>query len=123
MGHKKFWFPFLCSRAATHKLKNKMIRRDTWEVRFDLSNEPTSKDNVFFAEGSEIVFDASIDSGGPANATVKVVASSHEMEFEDEDGNEVELSKEEIKEIENACFAENEEDAIEKAWEERYDDR
>lgn len=100
-----------------------MIRRDTWEIRFDLSNEPTSKDNVFFADGSEIVFDASIDSGGPANATVKVVASSHELEFEDEDGNEVELSKEEIKEIEDDCFAANEETAIESAWEERYDDR
>tara|TARA_Y100000296_G_C5113966_1_gene226691 strand:- start:524 stop:823 length:300 start_codon:yes stop_codon:yes gene_type:complete len=99
-----------------------MIRRDTFDIEIDVSLEE-AKDGIFYATDSTVTFEAYIDDSGPATAIVHVKPSYAELLFEDEDGNDVILSKEDMKQAEEKAFDMSEERAQERAWEERYEDR
>jgi len=99
-----------------------MYRQDTFEIEIDVANEE-AKNGIFLAEDSTIIYDAYINDSGPATATVEINSAYAELAFEDEDGNEVVLSKEDTEKVEEKLFGANEERAHELAWESRYDDR
>jgi len=102
-----------------------MYRKDMFKITIPLDNSEEVFTNVYYTEDSIVTYNCQImgESGTDEGAHTEVNVVDEEITYEDEDGNTVIPSEKDANRGRERAFANTEERAHEKAWEERYEDR
>ena len=100
-----------------------MYRKDTFEVTLTLDNSEEAYTDVYYTEDSTVTYNCQVmgEPGTDEGVHTEVSAVDDDIAYENENGDTVIPSEENAERGRKRAFANTEEQAHEKAWEERYE--
>ena len=100
-----------------------MYRKDTFEVTLTLDNSEEAYTDVYYTEDSTVTYNCQVmgEPGTDEGVHTEVSAVDDDIAYENENGDTVIPTEENTERGRKRAFANTEEQAHEKAWEERYE--